>query len=111
MQTIAWKIPKAKDTDSFPISPIDNFHIFLGDLLDQKMDSCGLNNFNGPINFVINQDGIRNREVSNELKKWFRSEISTLHDFIPSLPNPFSGRMEILVAQNVPKEVRFIPIN
>jgi len=112
MQPISLKIQTAAKADKFSMHPMDNFNCVIESLLlgaDHKSICPPKKGFTGSIKFIINQGGIRNREVLKELKADFRDGISELYAIIPQLQKPFSGKMEILVAQDVPKEVRFIP--
>lgn len=60
--------------------------------------------------FQINQDGLQCRELSTAVKKNFKIDImENWRSVLPSLPNPFTGKMEVHFHNLVIEVVKFIP--
>lgn len=112
MEIITWKKPKTKLMHS-PASEAPEFNL---ESLARYVDKCRSklvgthpSSVADKAVFIVNQDGLQNRDVNHLTKRWFKNEImKQWHSILPDLPNPFTGTLEVHCHQGKLGEVKFI---
>lgn len=105
MNTLVWKTPKGIDKREHPFY---DFYLILNTVAEECHTGTEMNSFNGAVPIPLSQGGIRRDNIPYTLKKDFKGYLPSFYEEFPQMPNPFSGTMELHLAESVLREVRFL---
>jgi hypothetical protein len=103
MKEFIWKTPRGIRDKNHPFY---DFYLILISIAEECHSGTEMNFYNGAVTVKLNQGGIRNKMDYN-LKKDFKGYFPLFYSEFPEMANPFTGIMELHLAESVLREVRF----
>lgn len=104
MNSFIWKTPKGIKDKSHPFY---DFYLILNTVAEECHSGTTMNFFTGVVPIPLSQGGIRNG-IDYILKKDFKEYFPMFYEEFPQMPKPFTGKMELHLAESVLREVRFL---
>jgi hypothetical protein len=107
MKTVAWKTPKGIRDHKHPFY---DFYLLMNKIAEYRHNDTKINFFTGVVPLPLHQGGIRlgNEKIDYTLKKDFKGYFPMFYEELSQLPQPFTGKMELHLAESVLREVRFL---